>query len=282
MSFKSGFVTIIGNPNVGKSSLFNSILDYNLSIVTNKSQTTRDNIKGIITSKYFQIILSDTPGHIESSYLLHDKMNKNIFSALEGTDIVIYVTDVKEKKINNQLIEIIDKKNIPIILVINKSDLNKNFNFQTIQGNFLNKYFISTKNKEDVNELIQFIVKSLPIHPAYYLQDELTDKNERFLVSEIVREKIFELFSQEIPYSTHVEIMSFKNEKDILKIEGNIYTESESQKSILIGKKGKMIRNFSEKSRIHIEKIYNKKVYINFTIKVRKWRNDEYFIKSKF
>ena len=282
MSFKSGFVTIIGNPNVGKSSLFNSILDYNLSIVTNKSQTTRDNIKGIITSKYFQIILSDTPGHIESSYLLHDKMNKNIFSALEGTDIVIYVTDVKEKKINNQLIEIIDKKNIPIILVINKSDLNKNFNFQTIEGNFLNKYFISTKNKEDVNELIQFIVKSLPIHPAYYLQDELTDKNERFLVSEIVREKIFELFSQEIPYSTHVEIMSFKNEKDILKIEGNIYTESESQKSILIGKKGKMIRNFSEKSRIHIERIYNKKVYINFTIKVRKWRNDEYFIKSKF
>ena len=282
MSFKSGFVTIIGNPNVGKSSLFNSILDYNLSIVTNKSQTTRDNIKGIITSKYFQIILSDTPGHIESSYLLHDKMNKNIFSAIEGTDIVIYVTDVKEKKINNQLIEIIEKKNIPIILVINKSDLNKNFDFKTIEGNFLNKYFISTKNKEDVNELIQFIVKSLPIHPAYYLQDELTDKNERFLVSEIVREKIFELFSQEIPYSTHVEIMSFKNEKDILKIEGNIYTESESQKSILIGKKGKMIRNFSEKSRIHIEKIYNKKVYINFTIKVRKWRNDEYFIKSKF
>ena len=282
MSFKSGFVTIIGNPNVGKSSLFNSILDYNLSIVTNKSQTTRDNIKGIITSKYFQIILSDTPGHIESSYLLHDKMNKNIFSALEGTDIVIYVTDVKEKKINNQLIEIIDKKNIPIILVINKSDLNKNFDFKRIDGNFLNKYFISTKNKEDVNELIQFIVKSLPIHPAYYLQDELTDKNERFLVSEIVREKIFELFSQEIPYSTHVEIISFKNEKDILKIEGNIYTESESQKSILIGKKGKMIRNFSEKSRIHIEKIYNKKVYINFTIKVRKWRNDEYFIKSKF
>ena len=282
MSFKSGFVTIIGNPNVGKSSLFNSILDYNLSIVTNKSQTTRDNIKGIITSKYFQIILSDTPGHIESSYLLHDKMNKNIFSALDGTDIVIYVTDVKEKKINNQLIEIIDKKNIPIILVINKSDLNKNFDFKTIEGNFLNKYFISTKKKEDINELIQFIVKSLPKHPAYYLQDELTDKNERFLVSEIVREKIFELFSQEIPYSTHVEIMSFKNEKDILKIEGNIYTESESQKSILIGKKGKMIRNFSEKSRIHIEKIYNKKVYINFTIKVRKWRNDEYFIKSKF
>ena len=182
MSFKSGFVAIVGNPNVGKSSLFNSILDYNLSIVTNKSQTTRDNIKGIVTSKYFQIILSDTPGHIESSYLLHDKMNKNIFGALEGTDIVIYVTDVKEKKINNQLIEIINKKNVPIILVINKSDLNKNFDFKTIKGNFLTKYFISTKNKKDVNELIQFIVKSLPKHPAYYSKDELTDKNQRFLV----------------------------------------------------------------------------------------------------
>ena len=282
MSFKSGFVTIIGNPNVGKSSLFNSILDYNLSIVTNKSQTTRDSIKGIITSKNSQIILSDTPGHIESSYLLHDKMNKNIFAALEGADIVIYVTDVKEKKINNQLIKIIDKKNIPIILVINKSDLNKNFDLKSNKGNFLKKYLISTKNKKDIDELVQFIVKSLPDHPAYYSKDELTDKNERFLVSEIVRENIFELFSQEIPYSTHVEVMSFKNEKEILKIEGNIYTESESQKSILIGKKGKMIRKFSEKSRIKIEKFYEKKVFINFTIKVRKWRNDENFLKKMF
>ena len=282
MSFKSGFVTIIGNPNVGKSSLFNSILDYNLSIVTNKSQTTRDNIKGIISANDFQIILSDTPGHIESSYLLHDKMNKNIFSALDGTDLVVYVTDVNELKINNRLIEIIEKKSIPIILIVNKSDLNKKYELNSIKGNFLKKYLISTKNKEDVNELIQFILQNLPEHPAYYSKDELTDKNERFLVSEIVREKIFESFSQEIPYSTHVEVISFKNEKDILKIEGNIFTESESQKSILLGKKGKMIRNFSEKSRIQIEKIYNKKVYINFTIKVRKWRNDENFIKKMF
>ena len=282
MSFKSGFVAIVGNPNVGKSSLFNSILDYNLSIVTNKSQTTRDNIKGIISANDFQIILSDTPGHIESSYLLHDKMNKNIFSALDGTDLVVYVTDVKELKINNRLIEIIEKKSVPIILVVNKSDLNKKYELNSIKGNFLKKYLISTKNKEDVNELIQFILQNLPEHPAYYSKDELTDKNERFLVSEIVREKIFESFSQEIPYSTHVDVMSFKNEKDILKIEGIIYTESESQKSILIGKKGKMIRKFCEKSRIQIENVYNKKVYINFTIKVRKWRNDENFIKKMF
>ena len=282
MSFKSGFVAIVGNPNVGKSSLFNSILDYNLSIVTNKSQTTRDNIKGIITSKNFQIILSDTPGHIESSYLLHDKMNKNIFGALDGTDLVIYVTDVVEIKLNNRLIEIIEKKSVPIILVVNKSDLSKKYDFKLIKGNFLKKYLISTKNKEDVNELIQFIVQNLPDHPAYYSKDELTDKDERFLISEIVREKIFESFSQEIPYSTHVEIISFKNEKEILKIEGNIYTESDTKKSILIGKKGRMIRKFSEKSRIQIEDMYNKKVFLNFTVKVRKWRNDQIFINSKY
>ena len=148
MSFKSGFVAIVGNPNVGKSSLFNSILDYNLSIVTNKSQTTRDNIKGIISANDFQIILSDTPGHIESSYLLHDKMNKNIFSALDGTDLVVYVTDVNELKINNRLIEIIEKKSIPIILIVNKSDLNKKYEINSIKGNFLKKYLISTKIKK--------------------------------------------------------------------------------------------------------------------------------------
>ena len=125
MSHKSGFVTIIGNPNVGKSSIFNSILDYDLSIVTNKSQTTRDKIKGILTSENFQLIISDTPGHIESSYLLHDKMNKNIFSALEGSDLILYVTDVKEKNINNKLIEIIAKKEVPVILVVNKKDLDE-------------------------------------------------------------------------------------------------------------------------------------------------------------
>tara|TARA_A100001015_G_scaffold214435_1_gene240727 strand:+ start:303 stop:1151 length:849 start_codon:yes stop_codon:yes gene_type:complete len=282
MSHKSGFVTIIGNPNVGKSSIFNSILDYDLSIVTNKSQTTRDKIKGILTSKNFQLIIFDTPGHVESSYLLHDKMNKNIFSALEGSDLILYVTDVKEKNINNKLIEIIVKKEVPIILVVNKKDLDESFNLKSIKGTFLHKYLISTKNKKDINQLTQSIAEYLPEHPAYYSSDELTDKNERFLVSEIVREKIFELFSQEIPYSTHVEVSVFKNEDDMLRIEGYVYTESESQKSILIGKKGKMIRKFSEAARLKIEKIYSKKVFINFTIKVRKWRNDENFFKNLF
>jgi len=281
MSFKSGFVTIVGNPNVGKSSLFNAIIDYNLSIVTSKSQTTRNSIKGILTKKNYQIILSDTPGHVESSYLLHDKMNKNIFSSLDGSDIIIYVTDVNEKLINEKLINSVRSLDIPIFFIVNKKDLYAKSYLDNINGKYVAKDFISTTNKSDIKRVIKKIVELLPEHPAYYSKDEFTDKNERFLVSEIMREEIFNNFSQEIPYSTHVEIISFKNEKKILKIEGYIYTESESQKSILLGKKGKKIRDISTKARLKIENTYNKKVYINFTIKVIKWRNNNNFINQK-
>ena len=282
MSFKSGFVTIIGNPNVGKSSLFNKLLDFNLSVVTEKSQTTRDSIKGIITTDKYQIILSDTPGHVESSYLLHDKMNKNIYSSLEGSDLIIYVTDTREKKINQKLLDAVHHLNIPVVFIVNKKDLNKNFDLKLIKVDFSDKYLISTKNKHDVKNILDIIIKSLPVHQAYYSKDELTDKNERFIVSEIVRGEIFKIFSQEIPYSTHVEINTFKNEENLLRIEGYIFTESESQKTIIIGNKGKMIRDLSKNSRIKIEKLYDKQVYINFTVKVLKWRNDKKFIQSKY
>ena len=282
MSFKSGFVTIIGNPNVGKSSLFNKILNFNLSVVTEKPQTTRNSIKGIITTETYQIVLSDTPGHVESSYLLHDKMNKNIYSSLEGSDLILYVTDTKEKKINQKLINSIHSLKIPLFYIVNKKDLNKNFSIKSVEGNFIEKHLISTNSKDDIKNILKIIIKLLPIHQAYYGKNELTDKNERFIVSEIVRGEIFKIFSQEIPYSTHVEINTFKNEKNLLRIEGYIFTESVNQKTIIIGTKGKKIREISKNSRLKIEKIYDKKVYINFTIKVLKWRNDKNFIKSKF
>ena len=281
MSFKSGFVTIIGNPNVGKSSLFNAILNFELSVVTHKSQTTRDSIKGILTTDNYQIVLSDTPGHVESSYLLHDKMNKNIYSSLEGSDIIIYVTDVKEKKVNQKLIDAVINLQIPIIYLVNKSDLNKNY--KLLKSDFYKDIFlVSSNDKKDIDKILNKIVKYLPEHPAFYSKEELTDKNERFIVSEIVRGEIFKNFSQEVPYSTYVEINTFKNEENILRIEGYIYVETESQKSILLGKKGKKIRDLSKKSRQLIEEMYNKQVYINFTIKVLKWRNDQKFIHSKY
>ena len=281
MSFKSGFVTIIGNPNVGKSSLFNAILNFDLSIVTHKSQTTRNSIKGILTTDNYQIVLSDTPGHVESSYLLHKKMNKNIFSSLEGSDLIIYVTDVKEKKVNQKLIDAIINLQIPIIFLVNKSDLDKNY--KLLKNDFyIDMFLISSNNKSDVDKILTKIVENLPEHPAFYSKEELTDKNERFIVSEIVRGEIFKSFSQEVPYSTHVEINTFRNEEKILRIEGYIYVESESQKSIILGKKGKKIRDISKKSRVLIEKMYNKQVYINFTVKVRKWRNDKKFVFEHF
>ena len=281
MSFKSGFVTIIGNPNVGKSSLFNAILNYELSVVTYKSQTTRDSIKGILTTENYQIVLSDTPGHVESSYLLHDKMNKNIYSSLEGSDIIIYVTDVKEKKVNQKLIDAVINLQIPIIYLVNKSDLDKNY--KLLKNDFYKDMFlVSSNNKNDIDKILNKIVENLPEHPAFYSKEELTDKNERFIVSEIVRGEIFKSFSQEVPYSTYVEINTFKNEEKILRIEGYIYVETESQKSILLGKKGKKIRDLGKKSRQLIEEMYNKQVYINFTIKVFKWRNDQKFIHSKY
>ena len=281
MSFKSGFVTIIGNPNVGKSSLFNAILNFELSVVTHKSQTTRDSIKGILTTENYQIVLSDTPGHVESSYLLHDKMNKNIYSSLEGSDIIIYVTDVKEKKVNQKLIDAVINLQIPIIYLVNKSDLDKNY--KLLKSDFYKDIFlVSSNDKKDVDKILNKIVEYLPEHPAFYSKEELTDKSEKFIVSEIVRGEIFKSFSQEIPYSTYVEINTFKNEENILRIEGYIYVETESQKSILLGKKGKKIRDLSKKSRLLIEEMYNKQVYINFTIKVLKWRNDQKFIHSKY
>ena len=281
MSFKSGFVTIIGNPNVGKSSLFNAIINFELSVVTHKSQTTRDAIKGILTTDNFQIVLSDTPGHVESSYLLHNKMNKNIYSSLEGSDLILYVTDVNEKRINQKLIDAVVNLQIPIIYLVNKSDLDKNYEINS-NDIYKDMFLISSNYKKDIDKIIKKIVEYLPDHPAFYSKEELTDKNERFLVSEIVRGEIFKNFSQEVPYSTYVEINTFKNEEKILRIEGYIYVETESQKSILLGKKGKKIRDLSKKSRLLIEKIYNKKVYINFTIKVLKWRNDKKFIESKY
>lgn len=281
MSYKSGFVTIIGNPNVGKSSLFNAILNFELSVVTHKSQTTRDSIKGILTTDNYQLVLSDTPGHVESSYLLHDKMNKNIYSSLEGSDIILYVTDVKEKNVNQKLIDAVINLQIPIIYLVNKSDLDKNY--KLLKNDFYKDMFlVSSNDKKDIDKILTKIVQYLPEHPAFYSKEELTDKNERFIVSEIVRGEIFKSFSQEVPYSTYVEINTFKNEEKILRIEGYIYVETESQKSILLGKKGKKIRDLSKKSRLLIEEMYNKQVYINFTIKVLKWRNDQKFIYSKY
>ena len=284
MKYKSGFVTIIGNPNVGKSTLFNNLLDYELSIVTSKSQTTRDSIKGIITTDNYQIVLSDTPGHVEASYMLHSKMNKNIFSSLEGSDLIIYVTDIYEKIVNNRLIEAVKKLGIPIYFLVNKKDQLKEKEYlPSVQYSTFSDYdIVSADDKDDCEMIFKKIVSYLPIHSPYYLNDDLTNKSERFIVSEIIRKEVFELYKKEIPYSTHIETQSFKNEEKLLSIYCYVYVESESQKMIVLGKNGSKIKIIGTNSRKKIEKMYDKKVFIDLTVKVLKWRNNKLFIKGRY
>ena len=284
MNYKSGFVTIIGNPNVGKSTLFNNLLNYDLSIVTSKSQTTRNNIKGIITTDDYQIVLSDTPGHVESSYLLHNKMNKRIYSSLEASDLIIYVTDIFEKEINNGLIDAVNKLNIPIYFLVNKKDQLKGKDYESVieSSNFTDYEIVSFNDKKDCDSLLKKIIKYLPNHNPYYSKDDLTDKSEKFLVSETIRREIFELYQKEIPYSSHIEIESFKNEEQLLKIYCYIYVESESQKMIILGKNGSKIKIIGTNSRMNIEKVYDKKVFLDLTVKVLKWRNNDKFLKNRY
>ena len=284
MKYKSGFVTIIGNPNVGKSTLFNNLLDYELSIVTSKSQTTRDSIKGIITTDNYQIVLSDTPGHVEASYKLHSKMNKNIFSSLEGSDLIIYVTDIYEKILNNRLIEAVKKLDIPIYFLVNKKDQLKEKEYlPSVKCSTFSDYdMVSADDKDDCKMILKKIVSYLPIHSPYYLNDDLTNKSERFIVSEIIRKEVFELYKKEVPYSTHIETESFKNEEKLLSIYCYVYVETESQKMIVLGKNGSKIKIIGTNSRKKIEKMYDKKVFIDLTVKVLKWRNNNNFIKGKY
>jgi len=284
MKYKSGFVTIIGNPNVGKSTLFNNLLDYELSIVTSKSQTTRDSIKGIITTDNYQIVLSDTPGHVEASYMLHSKMNKNIFSSLEGSDLIIYVTDIYEKIVNNRLIEAVNKLDIPIYFLVNKKDQLKEKKYlPSVEYSTFSDYdMVSADDKDDCKMILKKIVSYLPVHSPYYLNDDLTNKSERFIVSEIIRKEVFELYKKEVPYSTHIETESFKNEEKLLSIYCYVYVETESQKMIVLGKNGSKIKIIGTNSRKKIEKMYDKKVFIDLTVKVLKWRNNNNFIKGKY
>ena len=284
MNYKSGFVTIIGNPNVGKSTLFNNLLNYDLSIVTSKSQTTRNNIKGIITTDDYQIVLSDTPGHVESSYLLHNKMNKRIYSSLEASDLIIYVTDIFEKEINNGLIDAVNKLVIPIYFLVNKKDQLKGKDYESVieSSNYTDYEIVSFNDKKDCDSLLKKIIKYLPNHNPYYSKDDLTDKSEKFLVSETIRREIFELYQKEIPYSSHIEIESFKNEEQLLKIYCYIYVESESQKMIILGKNGSKIKIIGTNSRMNIEKMYDKKVFLDLTVKVLKWRNNDKFLKNRY
>lgn len=279
---KAGFVSIIGKPNVGKSTLMNAMVGERLSIITSKAQTTRHRIMGILNGENFQIVYSDTPGILEPQYELHKYMMKFVHSALEDADVILLVKEINEKVVEEDIFKRIRNSNVPLIILLNKVDLS---NQQEIENKIQQwKDILSAKevipisalNNYNVDKVFSSILESLPEHPPFYPKDELTDRPERFFAAEIIREKIFLNYSQEIPYSSQVVIILFKETDDIIRISSEIYVERDSQKGILIGKKGESLKRVGTQARKELEKFFNKKVFLEQFVKVEPdWRKNE-------
>lgn len=288
MSHRSGFVNIIGSPNVGKSTLMNALVGEKLSITTHKAQTTRHLIHGIVNEEDCQIVFSDTPGVVNAAYKLHDQMMKFVQTALQDADILLFITDVVEDEMNHlPTMEIVQKMEIPVIVIINKVDLSDQKGVEERVEHWKNVIPraeilpMSALHGFNVKELLVKIKSILPEGPAYFPKDELTDRNMRFLVSEMIREKIFTNFEQEIPYACEVKVESYKEEKDIVRIESIIYVERDSQKNILIGHKGAGLKKIGTAARKDIEAFVGKKVFLKTFIKVEKdWRKNENKLKK--
>jgi GTP-binding protein Era len=288
MPHKSGFVNIIGNPNVGKSSIMNQMVGEKLSIITPKAQTTRHRILGMVNSDDYQIVYSDTPGILKPNYKLQEKMMRFVGSAFEDADIILYVTDVVEKMDKNQqYIDKLSQTNVPVLLLINKIDLSNQKELETlvdIWKKILPKAEIipvSATQNFNLDQVFKRILELLPEGPAYYPKDSLTDKTERFFVSEIIREKILNNYRKEIPYSVEVEVEEFKETEKLLRIRATINVIRSSQKGILIGHKGQALKKTGTEAREDIEDFFGKKVFLELFVKVSKdWRDKEKNLKD--
>ena len=279
---KSGFINIIGNPNVGKSTLMNNLIGEKLSIITSKAQTTRHRILGIVNGENFQLIFSDTPGIIKPSYELQDSMMDFVKSALEDADVILYMVEIGEKSIkDSEVHNKIQSAKIPTVILLNKIDLSNQGDIENEINIWSNKYPnsdiypISALNNFNTEKVINRIIELIPESPAYFPKDQLTDKPERFFVNEKLREKILLYYDKEIPYSVEVVTEEFKDEESIIKIRSIILVERESQKGIIIGHKGVALKKIGTKARIDLEKFFGKKVFIELHVKVSKnWRSN--------
>ncbi|WP_299583240.1 GTPase Era [uncultured Sunxiuqinia sp.] len=283
MTHKSGFVNIIGNPNVGKSTIMNALVGERLSIITKKMQTTRHRIKGIVSGEDFQIVYSDTPGILKPNYKLQESMMKFVNTALIDADVILYVTDVVEKADKNEeYLEKIRKSNAPVIVLINKIDLSN-------QGEVMKQYeywkdllpaadvfAISATERFNIGPIFDRILELLPEAPPYFPKDELTDRNDRFFVSEIIREKILLYYQKEVPYSVEVEVEEFKEEEKLLSLRCVINVARDSQKGIIIGHQGAALKKVGTQARKDLEEFFQKKVFMQLYVKVAKdWRDKD-------
>jgi GTP-binding protein Era len=286
-SFKAGFVSIVGKPNVGKSSLMNKLMGESLSIISAKAQTTRHRIMGILNGEDFQIVYSDTPGILEPKYSLHEAMMNYVKVSLEDADVILLVVSL-EDTFEPELFERFQKINTPVFLVINKIDLGKGTQvadkvtyWKSAITNIRDVVTVSAKTGANVNELLPRLLAFMPLHPPYFPQDEYTDRTERFFASEIIREKIFLNYEQEIPYSTEVMINSFKEEETIIRISATIYVERNSQKGILIGKAGSSLKKVGMEARQDMEAFFAKKIFLETHVKVAdNWRKEKFKLRQ--
>lgn len=282
MSHKAGFINIIGKPNVGKSTLMNQLVGTKLSIINSKAQTTRHRIMGIVNDENYQLIYSDTPGVVDAKYKLHEGMNNFVNSAFQDADVFLFVVEVNEKPENQHvLVEKLAKIETPVILVLNKVDNSDQEETQkkvdAWQKQLPNSSIIpvSALHKFNVEAVLEKIITLTPESPPYFPKDELTDKPMRFFVSEIIREKIMTHYKQEIPYSSEVEVETYKVEEKIVRISAVIYVMRESQKGIIIGKGGIALKRIGTEARRDIERFIDKKVFLQLFVKVDKdWRDD--------
>lgn len=285
-SHKAGFVSIIGKPNVGKSTLMNQLVGERLSIITSKAQTTRHRIMGILSGENFQIIYSDTPGIIKPEYELHSSMMKFVSSSLEDADVVLFMTDIYEK-FDESLAHHLQRIDAPIIFILNKVDQAKGTQVEDKitywkEHVVADRYLaVSALEGAGITEVFQAIVDLLPEHPAYFPKDELTDKPEKFFVEEIIREKIFINYKKEVPYSTEVVVTEFKEDETIIRIRAEIYVERKSQKGIIIGKGGEALKKVGIQARADLEQFFDKQIHLETFVKVAEnWRKKEISLKN--
>ena len=285
---KAGFVNIVGNPNVGKSTLMNRLVGEKISIITSKSQTTRHRIKGIVNTDDYQIVFSDTPGVVKPSYKMQEYMLEFSKSALVDADIILYVTDVVENiEKNLDFIDKVNKSDIPVLLVINKIDLTTQEKLEALFDKWKSLipraeiFPLSATENFNVDNLYKRIVELLPEGETFFPKDELTDLPSRFFVNEIIREKILQYYDKEVPYSVEVEVEEFKEDDKRINIMAVIYVERSSQKGIIIGSQGEALKKVGTQARLDIEAFFGKKVFLNLYVKVLKdWRNKDSELKN--
>ena len=285
---KAGFVNIVGNPNVGKSTLMNRLVGEKISIITSKSQTTRHRIKGIVNTDDYQIVFSDTPGVVKPSYKMQEYMLEFSKTALVDADIILYETDVVENiEKNLDFIDKVNKPDIPVLLVINKIDLTTQEKLEALFDKWKSLipraeiFPLSATENFNVDNLYKRIVELLPEGEPFFPKDELTDLPSRFFVNEIIREKILQYYDKEVPYSVEVEVEEFKEDDKRINIMAVIYVERSSQKGIIIGSQGEALKKVGTQARLDIEAFFGKKVFLNLFVKVLKdWRNKDSELKN--